>query len=122
MNGKSGTLTPEDFKKLSTLATTYGEKVVAMKVAKVCTKSAAPLLHEFAGSAVAKAFNATGKRITDALGSGTTGSIPGSAFIDLSKLVNRYGAEIVVIKLAKIAKKANKASVASSLKGIFNAA
>lgn len=121
MNGKSGTLTPEDFSALQGLATTYGEKTLALKVAKVCTKFAEPLLHEFPKSAVGLAYVAMGKKITVAVGSHTASSIPGTAFASISKMVNRYGAEVVVGKLAKIAKKGNKVAIASSLKSIFPA-
>ena len=79
------------------------------------------MFHEYPGSAVGKAFSTTAKKITDALGTAST-PIPGSAFVAVSKMVNRYGAEIVVLKLAKIAKKANHSDVSSSLSRIFLAA
>lgn len=120
-SGKAGTLTAEDFTKLKALAATYGGKTLALKVAKVCTKSAAPLSHEFPGSLVAKAFTSTAKKITDKLGAGAA-PVSGAAFSDVSKMVSRYGAEIVVMKLAKIAKKNNDVATATSLKSIFIAA
>ncbi len=121
MDGKSGTLTPEDFKTLEGLAATYGEKTLALKVAKVCTKFGEPLIHEFPKSLVGNAYLSMGKKITTAVGGGAAASIPGTAFASISKMVGRYGAELVVAKLAKIAKKSNKAAVATSLKSIFPA-
>lgn len=118
--GKSGTLTPEDFKKLEGFSTTYGEKTLALKVAKFCTKVSGDLTHEYPKTVIGKAYADTAKKITAVLGSSST-AIPGSVFMDLSSMVRKYGPELVVTKLAKIAKKGNKASVATSLKGIFPA-
>jgi len=117
-NGKAGTLTVEDFNKLKSLATSHGEKTLALKVAKVCSKFAAPLTHEYPNSAVGKAYVSTAKKITDSLGTASP-AIPGSAFTDVSKMVSKYGAELIVMKLSKIAKKNNNAAMSTQLKSIF---
>lgn len=115
--GKPGTFAVEDFETLKTLVTSYGPEVVAKKVAKACLNKSKALSHEYAGSAVAKAYAATASRVTSIL-PGTSTAIPGSAFSSLGQLVGKYGAELVIIKTAKLSKKTN-ASLASKLSTIF---
>lgn len=134
--GKAGTMTVADFETLAQFFSSYGPKLLAQKVAKICLKNAAVFLHENSASLVGNAYKLTASKITDALGEATgRGSIVSSeTFKGLEGMCNRYGAEVVVWKLGKLsARKAkylsqnggttteitNYKSLADSLKGIF---
>lgn len=119
--GKSGTLSADDFTALSGFAAVYGEKGVAQKIAKVCKNKAESYLHEFKGSAVGKAFDLTSSKISSSL-AGAAPMVKSADFTVLASMVDNYGPELIVGKLAKIAKKSGKVETASSLSKIFPAA
>jgi hypothetical protein len=118
--GKPGTLSVEDFESLKALVAQYGAGTLAKKVAKTCGKKAATLGHEYGASLVAKAYKDTSSKILSAFGgNGTATAISGTAFTTISNLVGKYGAELVIIKLAKLAKKGNDTATAGSLGKLF---
>ena len=118
MNGKSGTITPEEFDTLAALYDSYGGKVLASKVALVCSKKAEVLKHEYPSSSVAAAYASVGNKIKTAVGTSTT-KIGRDAFSALSSLVNTYGAEVITMKLAKLAKRNEATADFTTLKSIF---
>jgi hypothetical protein len=117
MAGKGGTLAPSDFESLKGLVGSFGASTLALKVAKACNQKAAALNHEYPKSAVAAAYVATASKITNA-GLGSPKMIPGSAFVTVGQMVGKYGAELVVQKLAKSVKKTD-ASLYNKLNSIF---
>jgi hypothetical protein len=118
MMGKSGTLTVEDFASLKALAAEYGAAILARKVAKACSNKAKLLMHEYPSSAVGKAYSDTAAKVIVALGATGNGSVKGSTFTTIGQLVGRYGAELIVQKLAKIAKKTDMGT-SRTLSAIF---
>lgn len=119
MNGKSGTITPEEFDELSSLVTTYGAKLLTKKIAKISTKSAAPFLHENPDSMVGKAWSGVASRINSVVTGVGERAINKDAYSFLSSLVSKYGAEVVVWKLSKIASKTNNKTDSTLLKSVF---
>lgn len=115
-NGKSGTITPEEFTELSSYVTRYGAPVLASKVAKVCTKYSAPYKHEYTNSAIAAAWLSVAGKISGFIGNNRT-VVSMEAFEFIESLVHTYGPEVVVQKLAKIAKRGNMAG--SNLSTLF---
>lgn len=116
--GKPGTIAPEQFEELTNLVENYGAKLLAAKVAKICSKRAEFLKHEYPNSAVAAAFNSTATKISSVVGGGT-GSVSRESFDSLSELVDEYGPEVVTMKLAKIAKRSGDNTASEMLKRIF---
>lgn len=116
--GKGGTLSPEDFESLTAMATASGPKLLAAKVAKICLKKAETYKHEYANSTLGTAYAGIAAKLTGVVGTGTR-AITRESFNSLSGMVNTYGPEVVVQKLAKIAKRNNLVADATALKGIF---
>lgn len=117
-NGKSGTLTVEDFEELSSYAEEYGARILGQKIAKVCSRLADGYKHEFAASPVAKAWLDLSGKIVGTLGT-STASIPSEVFGFLGNITTTYGPELVIQKLAKIATRMNNTADASALKVLF---
>lgn len=103
MNGKSGTMTPEDFELLTNMATTYSPFLLGLKVAKVASRISASYLHEYPESLVGSAWKTVGERIVAALNTTRSSIVDMQTFNDIYGLVTKYGAELVIRKLAKIA-------------------
>jgi hypothetical protein len=116
--GKPGTLSAQDFTALKVLVSSHGAETLAKKVAKACNNKSKALSHEFANSAVAKAYAATAKRVVDAL-PGNAVAITSSAFGSIGQMVGTYGPELVIQKIAKIVKKTD-AATSRKLAGIFS--
>jgi hypothetical protein len=118
--GKPGTLAVEDFETLGMMVGDYGPKLVAQKVSKILLKQAATLKHEYPASAVAGAMTATAAKLTTAIGAEPRGSIISRDYYsELTGMVNRYGSEVVVQKLAKLAKRSGAIADSNALKVIF---
>lgn len=119
MNGKSGTITPEEFETLSGFVGDYSAILLAKKVAKICTKFSGPFKHEYANSAIAAAWLTIASRINGVIGN-ASGTVSTDAFEFLGSLVNTYGPEVVVQKLAKIGLKNGEMPTAvNGLKNLF---
>ena len=119
--GRSGTITPEEYTSLKTMASRYGAKLLAQKVAKVCLKRSAWFKHENPNSMVGVAYASLASKISTALGT-TTAKISRDSVDELFDMVDTYGAEVVVWKLAKIASRSSDTSTASTLNRIFGSA
>lgn len=134
--GKAGTITEAEFDMLSSAMQNYGGKLLAAKVAKICTKRSAKLLHENTASLVGNAYKSVATKITSTTGNVTT-PVSRDVFAGLEKMIDSYGAEVVVNKLGKIAARRAKAlreeqgstsqynsakAAADALKGIFGSA
>lgn len=119
MNGKSGTITPDEFENLSEAAGNYGAVLLAKKVAKICSKFSTPFKHEYSGSAIAAAWLSVSTKISTALGGTGGGVVSTDTFEFLGSLVNTYGPEVVIQKLSKIAKKNGNMNEANTLKALF---
>lgn len=118
--GKAGTLAVDDFETLAEMVGAYSPKLVAQKVAKILTKKASGYLHEYPSSLLGGAYTATAAKLTTAIGAEPRGSIITRDFYgQLSSMVDRYGAEIVVQKVAKLAQRAGNTADATALKNIF---
>ena len=117
--GKPGTITAEEFTALKAAVDQWGAKLLASKVAKICSKKGTSLVHEFATSAIGAAYNAIASSITAAVGSPS--GLVSSAFNDsLTQMVATYGPEVVIFKLAKLAGKAGNSADQTLLKGLFS--
>lgn len=116
--GKPGTITVEEFDVLSALAGTYGERVLAEKISKICLKRAGILTHEYPSSLLGVAYNTVGSKIKAAVGDSTR-VISRDAYTALVGMVDRYGAEVMTRKLGKLASRNENSTDASLLKGIF---
>lgn len=119
-NGKSGTITPEEFETLSSMVGQFGPMVIGAKLAKICTRMSAGYLHEHANSLVGKAWSGLAAKIGGAVGAQTR-AIPSADFTFLTTLVTNYGPEVVVQKVAKIALKAGNTVNGNTLKVLFPA-
>lgn len=116
--GKSGTVTAAEFEALSAAVSQWGAKVLAQKVAKICSKKAALLTHEFPSSTIAAAYMGISTRILGGLGSESR-PISALFFTTLTNMVATYGPEVVVLKLAKIAGKTGASAEKTSLSALF---
>lgn len=115
--GKAGTMSVEDFESLTSMSSAYGETLLATKVAKICSKRAAPLLREYSGSALGNAYSSVASKITNAV-SVSDRTISRDNFSAIGSWIDKYGPELVVQKLAKIAQR-NSSADATTLKSIF---
>ena len=116
--GRGGTLAVEDFESLESMASLYNEKVLASKVAKICSKRADYLKHEYAGSSISLAFASTASKIKTAVGE-ARGMVPTETFENLADMVMGYGPELVIQKLGKLAKRNGRVAESTVLKAIF---
>lgn len=116
--GKPGTVTAEEFEALSGAVSTWGAKVLAQKVAKICSKKAALLTHEFPSSGIAAAYTAVASRITGSLGAQSR-PVSKEFFGTLTNMVASYGPEVLVMKLAKIAGRVGNSADKTTLAALF---
>jgi hypothetical protein len=119
--GKPGTITAAEFETLETLAEQYGAMVLAKKLPKIATRIADGYKHEFAGSPVGAAWASVAHMLSTRVGAATAG-ISNDAFKFLGGLVNSYGVETVVSKLAKLAARNGDNGSATTLKAVFPSA
>jgi hypothetical protein len=119
-SGKGGTITEEDFESLEAMVGAHTSRLIAQKVAKVLTKRAAIYKHEYSNSSMAQALASVAGKITSAVGTEQRGLvITRDFYTGLSGMVDKYGPEVVIQKVAKLAKRAGQTSDASTLKALF---
>lgn len=118
--GKPGTITKEEFTVLNNAVTSLkgGARILAAKVAKICSSKASALKHEYPASTVAAAYDGIVSKILNSVGK-SEAKVPGELFSQLTAMVAQYGPEVVIWKLAKIAKTTGNASDSALLSGIF---
>jgi hypothetical protein len=116
--GKPGTVLPEEFTFLTTAVSTSSVRLLALKVAKICSRKAESLAHENPASAIAAAYSGIASKIVSAVGK-ADGKISTDDYNTLTGMIAQYGPEVVIWKLAKIAKKANNRTDSALLSGLF---
>lgn len=116
--GKSGTVTPEEFELLEAAVSQWGARLVASKIAKICSKKAEALKHEYALSPVAAAYADIASKIATAVGSQPK-PVSSDFFNSLTGMVALYGPEVVTWKIAKLAKRAGSTADSTMLGGLF---
>jgi hypothetical protein len=108
--GKAGTLSKDEFTVLKSLVEDFGANVITAKVGKICFKTAAAYEHETPGSTIGKAWASLSAKIVAQLSGSGKGLIGSENFEFLTGLVDTYGPELVLAKVAKIASKTKTAA------------
>lgn len=116
--GKPGTITPEEFELLESGVNAYGARTVASKVAKICSKKADALKHEYPLSSVASAYASIASKIVGSVGS-VTKAVSSDFFNSLTGMVALYGPEVVTWKIAKLAKRTGSTADSNMLSSLF---